>query len=62
MRISDKARPSAKTSRPVVVMSSLFMEETTVADRIKDGLLIRYLSEVWRRALMMLMHKWHLGY
>jgi hypothetical protein len=41
--------PAAVARAPVrsaPVMSSLFMEENSVADRIKDGLLIRYLPEV----------------
>lgn len=46
--------PAAVARAPVrsaPVMSSLFMEENSVADRIKDGLLIRYLPEDIYRVL-----------
>ena len=42
-----RATTDAISRRPsTFLMSSLFLDENALADRIKDGLLIRYLPEV----------------
>lgn len=40
------ARPTARKAAAPLHMSSIFLDENALADRIKDGLLIRYLPEV----------------